>query len=105
MTAEKEYSIKFTKQEIKFWLCLLYNGVKSYLFINGVKIHKFKAKYSEINVAPFRLGSISKDFSIDNIKKTGLCGYIYIIFFDYNSTDLDDILDIHKHLLVENKVK
>ena len=105
MTAEKEYSIKFTKQQIKFWLCLLYNGVKSYLFINGVKIHKFKAKYSEINVAPFRLGSSSKDFSIDNIKKTGLCGYIYIIFFDYNSTDLDDILDIHKHLLVENKVK
>ena len=105
MTAEKEYSIKFTKQQIKFWLCLLYNGVKSYLFINGVKIHKFKAKYSEINVAPFRLGSISKDFSIDNIKKTGLCGYIYIIIFDYNSTDLDDILDIHKHLLVENKVK
>ena len=104
MTAEKEYSIKFTKQQIKFWLCLLYNGVKSYLFINGVKIHKFKAKYSEINVAPFRLGSISKDFSIDNIKKTGLCGYIYIIFFDYNSTDLDDILDIHKPLLVENKV-
>ena len=77
--------------------------MKSYLFINGVKIHKFKAKYSEI--APFRLGSISKDFSIDNIKKTGLCGYIYSIFFDYNSTDLDDILDIHKHLLVENKVK
>ena len=37
-------------------------GVNSYVFVNGVEIYKFKAKYSEINAAPFCLGSVSNDF-------------------------------------------
>ena len=44
-------------------------GVNSYLFVNGVKTYIFKAKGSEINAAPLCLGNVSKDFSIDNMKK------------------------------------
>ena len=44
------------------------------------------------------LGNISKDFLASNIKKTGFNGYIYDISVDYDSIDVDDILDIHKYL-------
>ena len=46
-----------------------YNGENSYLFVNGTEIHKFKAKHSEIEASQLCLGSISKDFSVDNMKK------------------------------------
>ena len=47
-----------------------YNGVNSYLLVNGVEIHKFKAKDSEMFVAPIGLGNVSKDFLADNLTKT-----------------------------------
>ena len=47
-TAEKIYSIDFTLTKKKFCLSLHYNGAKSYLFVNGTEIIKFKAKDSEI---------------------------------------------------------
>ena len=47
-------------------------GVNSYLFVNSVKIYKFKAKDSGINVVPLWLGKVSNDFSFDNMKKTRL---------------------------------
>ena len=40
--------------------------------INGVEIYKLKAKDSVINVVPSCMGNVSKDFSADNMKKTGL---------------------------------
>ena len=49
-----------------------YNGTNSYLFVNGTKIIKFKAKYSAAVAIPLCLGNISKDWSTDNMKKTGL---------------------------------
>ena len=73
-----------------------YNGANSYLFVNGTKIHKFKAKDSEILASPLCLGNISKDFSLDNIKKTGLNGYVYDFSVDYDAITVDDILYIHK---------
>ena len=55
-----------------------YNGLSSYIFVNGVEIYKFKAKISEKkNAAPLCLGNVSKDFSVDNMKNTGLYGYVY----------------------------
>ena len=56
---------------------MYYNEVNSYLFVNGTKIHKFKAKDSEIVATSLCFGNISKDFPIDNMKKTGLNGYVY----------------------------
>ena len=46
LTAEKKYSINFNESKKKFCLSLHYNGANSYLFINDVEIHKFKAKNS-----------------------------------------------------------
>ena len=45
---KKLYSISFTENNKKFCLSLHYNGANSYLFVNGIEIHKFKAKNSEI---------------------------------------------------------
>ena len=69
LTAEKMYSINFTVTKKKFCLSLHYNGTNSYLFVNGTVIYKFKAKDSKIVGAPLFLGNISKDWSIDNMKK------------------------------------
>ena len=83
LSAEKMYSINFTKNNTNFCLSLHYNGANSYLFVNGAEI-KFKAKDSEIIPYSLCLGNISKDWSIDNMKKTGLKGYVYEFSTDYN---------------------
>ena len=62
LTAEKLYSINFTKENTKFCLSLHYNGANSYLFVNGTEIIKFKAKDSEIVAYLLCLGNISKAF-------------------------------------------
>ena len=62
-----------------------YNGANSYLFVNGTKIYKFKAKHSEIAASPLCLANISKDWSADNIKKTGFNGYVYDFSVDYDA--------------------
>ena len=69
--AEKRFLINFTEQNKKFCLSLHYNGANSYLFVNGTEIIKFKAKDSEIVATPLCLGNISKDWSVDNMVKTG----------------------------------
>ena len=72
--AEKLYKISFTDKNKKFCLSLHYNGSNSYLFVNGTEINKFKAKDTEIVASPLCIGDISKDFSVDNMKKTRLNG-------------------------------
>ena len=72
LTAEKMYSINFTVTNKKFILSLHYNGTNSYLFLNGTEIYKFKAKESEIFVGLMCLGNISKDWSVDNMKRLDL---------------------------------
>ena len=91
LTAEKMYPINFTVTKKKFCLSLHYNGENSYLFANGKKIVKFKAKDSEIVVSPICLRNISKDWSADNMKKTGLNGYVYESNVDYSNFDSSDI--------------
>ena len=97
------YSINFTKKK-KFCLSLNYNRANSCLFVNGTKIYNFKAKDSEIVARPLCLGNISKDWLIDNMKKTGLNGYVYDFSVDYDATDVDDIKDIHKYLMKKNNM-
>ena len=79
-----------------------YNGANSYLFVNGTEIYKFKAKDSEIVASPLCLGNISKDWSVDNMKKTGFTGYIYDFSVDYYSIAVDDIKDIYMYLMKKN---
>ena len=104
MSAEKMYSINFTKQNKKFCLSLHYNGANSYLFVDGKEIHQFKAKDSEIVANPLCLGNISKDWSVDNMKDTGLNGYVYDFSVDYDAIAVDDILDIHNYLMKKNDI-
>ena len=81
-----------------------HNGVNSYLFVIGTEIHKFKAKDSETVATPLCLGIISKDFSRDNMKKTGLNGCVYDFSVDYDAIAVDDILDIHKYLMEKDNI-
>ena len=83
---------------------MYYNGVNSYLFVNGTKIYKFKAKDSEIVVGLTCLGNISKDWSVDNMKRTGINGYVYDFSIDYDPIAVDDIKDIHKCLMKKNNI-
>ena len=102
LTTEKMYSINFTVTKKKFCLRLHYNGGNSYLFVNSTEICKFKAKDSEIGASPLCLGNISKDLSVDNMKKTGFNGYIYDFSVDYDATDVVGIGGIHKYLMKKN---
>ena len=97
------YSINFTISKNKFCLSSHYNGANSYLFVNGKEIYEFKAKDSEIVESPLCLGNISKNWSTDNMKKTGFNGYVYDFSVDY-ATDVDDIKDIHKYLMKKNNI-
>ena len=81
-----------------------YNGANSYLFVNGTEIIKFKAKDSEILAYSLCLGNILKDWSQDNMKKTGFNGYIYDSSTDYNAITVSDIQNIHNCLMKKNGI-
>ena len=100
LTAEKINSINFALTKNKFCLSLNYIEANSYLFVNG----KFKAKDSEILVGPICLGIISKDCSVDNMKKTGFTGYVYDFSVDYETIAVDNIKDIHKYKMEKNNI-
>ena len=72
LTAEAKYPINFTQPNKRFVLSLHYNGSNSFLFVNATKVYQFKAKDSEIKDYTLCLGNISKDFTINNMKKLGL---------------------------------
>ena len=95
LSAEKMYSINFTKVNTKFCLSLHYNGANS---------HKFTAKDSKINPYNLYSGNVSKDFSASNMKRTRFNGYIYDFSVDYNSIHVNDIKNMHKYLMKKNNL-
>ena len=104
LTAEKMCSINFTVTKTKFCLSLHYNGENSYLLVNGGEIIKFKAKDSETVATLLCLGNISKDWSVDNMKRNWFDGCVYDFSVDYDVIAVDDILDIHKYLMKKNNM-
>ena len=74
------------------------------MYANGVKIYQFKVKDSEIRLYPLFLDKISKDFTINNIMKTGLNGYVYDFPVDYNTIDVSDIVEVHKYILKKRDI-
>ena len=60
---------------------------------------KFKAKDSEIVANPLCLRNISKDWTVNNMKKIGLNGYLYDFSVNYEAIAVDYILDIHNYLI------
>ena len=69
-----------------------------------LKLLNLKKKDSEIVATPLCLGNILKDWSVDNMKKTGFTGYVYDFSVDYDAIAVDDILDIHKYLMKKNNM-
>ena len=53
---------------------------------------------------PLCLEKISKDWSVDNMKETGLNGYVYDFNVDYDGIAVDDTLDIHNSLIKKNGI-
>ena len=76
-----------------------YNRANTYLFVNGTEIVD-----SNIVASQLCLGNISKDWLVDNMKKTGFIGYVYDFSADYNVATLDDMKDIHNHLMKKNDI-
>ena len=70
--AKKLYSQNFTAVNKKFVLSLHYNGDDSYLFINGKRELKFKAKDDQIVTEILCLGNISMIGLLQMLKKRGL---------------------------------
>ena len=89
-------SVDITKFRKKICLSLNYIASNDFLYANGIKIHQFKAKKFEIRSYSLCLGSISKDFTVDNMKKTGLNGKIYDFTVSCGTIDVSDIKDLHK---------
>ena len=85
-------------------MSLHYNGANSYLFVKGTEIHKFKAKDPKIVATPLCLGNISNDWSVDDMKKAGLNGYVYDFGVDYNDTAVDHVSDIDDYLMKKNNI-
>ena len=75
-TAEAQYSVN-SRSNRKNCLSMHYNGNNSFLYVNAIKIYRFKAKDSEIKQYPLCLGNISGDSSANNMDRTGLNGCVY----------------------------
>ena len=69
----------------------------SYLLVPQKCISLKQNSETEVKPYPLCLGNISKDFTIDNMKKTGLKGYVHVFSANYNIIDTNDILDIYRY--------
>ena len=63
------------------------------------KFANLRQKITKLWQPPLCLGNISKNWSVDNMKKTGFNGYVYDFSVDYDATDIVDILKIDKYLM------
>ena len=102
--AEKIYSQNFTAANKKIILSLHYNSDNSYLFVNGKRELKFKAKDDQIVKEILCLGNISDDWTAANAQKTGLWGEIYDFAVDYTSTNISDIYNVHRYLMKKHNI-
>ena len=92
----KKYILLFLLKIIKnpVWACVIMQRTVIYLLM----VDKF------INLKQRILASISKDWTVDNMKKTGLNGYAYDFSADYDGIAVDNILDIHKYLVKKDNM-
>ena len=72
LKAEAKYPLSFTQLRKTFVLSMHCNGDSSFWYVNAVKMYQFKAKDSEIKSYLLSVGNILKDFTVYNMKKTGL---------------------------------
>ena len=94
LTAEAKYPINFTQSGKRFVLSLHYKGSNSFLFANSTEVYQFIVKNLETKDYALCLGNISKDSTVNNMKKAGLEGAINFFSVDFNPIDSNDILHI-----------
>ena len=109
LTTEKMHSINVTVTKKKFCLSLHYNEANRNLFGNGNEIVKFEANDSAIVATLLCLGNVSKDWSVNNMKKTGLKGYAYEFCVDYEANyttnGVENTAFLHKYFMVKYQTK
>ena len=64
------------------------------MFVNGKKLINSKQKILRL-AKPLFLRNIWKDWTVDNMKETGLNGNVYDFSLDFDAIVVDDTLDIH----------
>ena len=94
-----------TKWNRKLWLSLHYNVSNSFLFVNAPKIHKIKAKDSEIKKYLLCLAIASVDFSAIKIIKILLNRNVHDFAIVYRAFDTSNIINIHKYLMKKHDIK
>ena len=102
LTAKKKmYLINFTvtKKKKLVRACISMKQIVIYLLM-AQKLLNLKQKILRLLQPPSCLGNISKDWSVNNMKKTGFTGYIYDFIVDYNAIAVDDIKDMKKNNIV-----
>ena len=76
------------------------------MVVNGIEILKLKAGDKNVNFpTQFCIASMSYGFIATESREVSLNGNVYHFSVDYNSIDKSDILNIHKCLMIKNKVK
>ena len=104
VTKETKYSVNITKSSKK--VVWVYSSMpQQVLRINGLKIQQFKTKDSEIRIYLLYLGNISKDPTVDKMKKqTELNGKVHNFSVSYKTTNINDIRDIYKYLMKKHNI-
>ena len=51
------------------------------------------------------LGNFSKDFTIDNVRKTACYQYIYDFYVDNDTINISDITNTCKYLMKKHKIQ
>ena len=103
--AEKLFHNNFTEFGVKFVLSLHYNDDNSYLFANGRKELKFKAKDDQIINEKLCLGNLSNEWTTDESEKTGVYGNIYNFVVDYKAINgVKPIYDMHRYLMTKHGI-
>ena len=72
------------------------------MFVNATKVYQFKAKNSETKDYALCLGNFSKDYTINNMKRSRIkrtYNFVVVVVVDFNFIDTSNIIDIHKNLV------
>ena len=102
------YPEDFTVTRKVFCLSLQYSWANSYLFVNGKETVKFKVKDSATVATRLYLVNIWKYLSVDNIKKTGLNGYVYEFSVDFDPYPVKinkSMPSIHRYFMVKYNIR
>ena len=103
--AEKMYYRNFTDLGHKFVLSLHYNGNNSYLYVNGNRELKFKAKTDQLVKEKVYLGNLSDQWTTSESEKIGVCGKIYDFAVDYDYVaEKTKIPDMHRYLITKHSI-